>query len=91
MQASLHPYGSWQNIGHLKSRFITLNYLDQPVSTLPRFILVEGKQYHIITTNADNAFDVADYDMTHVFHIQGEYILQQCSEHRHAKRIAMMI
>ncbi|KIT81881.1 hypothetical protein QP71_00020, partial [Staphylococcus aureus] len=37
--------------------------------------LVEGKQYHIITTNADNAFDAAEYDMTHVFHIQGEYIL----------------
>lgn len=77
LQASLHPYGSWQEYWAFESRFITLNYLDQPVgqSYLALKSLVEGKQYHIITTNADNAFDVADYDMTHVFHIQGEYIL----------------
>ncbi|MDN8779991.1 deacetylase SIR2, partial [Staphylococcus aureus] len=62
-------------------------YLDQPVgqSYLALKYFVEGKQDHIITTNADNAFDVADYDMKHVFHIQWEYIQQQCSQHCHAK------
>ncbi|HCY7630941.1 TPA: NAD-dependent deacetylase [Staphylococcus aureus] len=87
LQASLHPYGSWQEYWAFESRFITLNYLDQPVgqSYLALKSLVEDKQYHIITTNADNAFDAAEYDMTHVFHIQGEYILQQCSQHCHAQ------
>ncbi len=83
-----------KSIGHLKM-IITLNYLESTCRSVFCWrlykILVEGKQYHIITTNADNALD-AEYDMTHVFSIQGEYILQQCSQHCHApKRIAMMI
>ena len=87
LQASLHPYGSWQEYWAFESRFIKLNYLDQPVgqSYLALKALMKDKKYHIITTNADNAFEVADYDMTHVFHIQGEYILQQCSQHCHAQ------
>lgn len=47
--------------------------------------MLEHKDYHIITTNADNAFLVADYDLNKVFHIQGEYILWQCSQHCHAQ------
>lgn len=31
LQASLHPYGSWQEYWAFESRFIKLNYLDQPV------------------------------------------------------------
>ena len=87
LQASLYSYSSWQEYWAFESRFIKLNYLDQPVgqSYLALKALIEDKQYHIITTNADNAFEVADYDMTHVFHIQGEYILQQCSQHCHAQ------
>lgn len=87
LQASLHPFDSWQEYWAFESRFIKLNYLDQPVgqSYLSLKEMMKDKDYHIITTNADNAFDVADYDMDHVFHIQGEYILQQCSQHCHAQ------
>ena len=64
-----------------------LNYLDQPIG--PSYValkkMLEHKDYHIITTNADNAFLVADYDLNKVFHIQGEYILWQCSQHCHAQ------
>ena len=28
---------------------------------------------------------MADYDLNKVFHIQGEYILWQCSQHCHAQ------
>lgn len=87
LQASLHPFGSWQEYWAFESRFIQLNYLDQPVgeSYVALKQIMDTKDYHIITTNADNAFWVADYDKNHVFHIQGEYILQQCSQHCHAQ------
>src|SRR5699024_11557909 len=45
--------------------------------------MIAGKNYHIITTNADNAFYAAEFDMDKVFRIQGEYGLLQCSEHCH--------
>ena len=64
-----------------------MNYLDQPVgaSYLALKALLADKPYHIITTNADNAFWVADYDPEKVFHIQGEYGLMQCSQFCHAQ------
>lgn len=87
LQASLHPFPSWQEYWAFESRFVKLNYLDQPVG--PSYValkeMLETKPYHIITTNADNAFAVADYDLDKVFHIQGEYILWQCSQHCHAQ------
>ena len=93
LQASLHPYGSWQEYWAFESRFITLNYLDQPVgqSYLALKSLVEGKHYHIITTNADNAFDAAEYDMMHVFHIQGSIYCNSVVSIVMLKHIVMMI
>ncbi len=87
LQASLYPYGSWQEYWAFESRFVKLNYLDQPVgaSYVALKNILKDKDYHIITTNADNAFLVADYDLNKVFHIQGEYILWQCSQHCHAQ------
>ena len=52
--------------------------------------MLEHKDYHIITTNADNAFLVADYDLNKVFHIQGEYIPMACSQHCHAHKHIVM-
>lgn len=85
LQASLFDFPSTQEYWAFESRFIALNYLDQPVgeSYLALKKLVANKPYHIITTNADNAFAVADYDMEKVFHIQGEYGLMQCSQMCH--------
>ena len=31
LQASLHPFDSWQEYWAFESRFVVLNYLDQPV------------------------------------------------------------
>lgn len=85
LQASLFDFPSTQEYWAFESRFIELNYLDQPVgqSYIALKELLDGHDYHIITTNADNAFDVADYDMDKVFHIQGEYGLMQCSQMCH--------
>lgn len=87
LQASLHHFNNWQEYWAFESRFVALNYLDQPVgaSYIALKEILEKKDYHIITTNADNAFAVANYDLDKVFHIQGEYILWQCSQHCHAQ------
>ncbi|MCM3072868.1 MULTISPECIES: SIR2 family NAD-dependent protein deacylase [Staphylococcus] len=87
LQASLHTFESWQEYWAFQSRFVALNYLDQPVGASYTALnqILSNKDYHIITTNADNAFAVADFDLDKVFHIQGEYILWQCSQHCHAQ------
>lgn len=85
LQASLFDFESVEEYWAFQSRFVVLNYLDQPVgqSYVDLRNMLDDRNYHIITTNADNAFDVANYDMDKVFHIQGEYGLWQCSEHCH--------
>lgn len=85
LQASLFDFEDWQEYWAFQSRFVALNYLDQPVgqSYLDLRDILETKAYHIITTNADNAFWVANYDPEKIFHIQGEYGLWQCSQHCH--------
>lgn len=85
LQASLFEFENLQEYWAFQSRFSLLNFFDQPVGEayvdLRR--LMTDKNYHIITTNADNAFYAAGYDMDKVFRIQGEYGLWQCSEHCH--------
>ncbi len=85
LQASLFDFESVEEYWAFQSRFVALNYLDQPVGKTYVNLLemLKGKKYHIITTNADNAFLVANYDMDKVFHIQGEYGLWQCSKYCH--------
>ncbi|MGT2866229.1 SIR2 family NAD-dependent protein deacylase [Streptococcus fryi] len=85
LQASLYDFEDWEEYWAFQSRFVALNYLDQPVgaSYVNLLDILKTKDYHIITTNADNAFAVADYDLDKVFHIQGEYGLWQCSQHCH--------
>ncbi|MGX7106988.1 deacetylase SIR2 [Hutsoniella sourekii] len=67
------------------SRFAALNYFDQPEGLAYTQLkhLLEGHNYHIITTNADSAFYRSGYDMTKVFRCQGEYGLIQCSNQCH--------
>lgn len=85
LQASLFPFAGLEEYWAFQSRFVALNYLDQPVGQayLDLKEMLETKPYHIITTNADNAFQVADYAHNKVFHIQGEYGLWQCSQFCH--------
>lgn len=85
LQASLYDFEDWEEYWAFQSRFVALNYLDQPVGQayLDLKDILAKKEYHIITTNADNAFAVTDYNLEKVFHIQGEYGLWQCSQHCH--------
>ncbi|MCF3943650.1 SIR2 family NAD-dependent protein deacylase [Oceanobacillus alkalisoli] len=85
LQASLFEYEDVQEYWAFQSRFSLLNFFDQPVGQayIDLREMLTAKNYHIITTNADNAFYAAKYDMDKVFRIQGEYGLWQCVNHCH--------
>ncbi|PAV28145.1 deacetylase SIR2 [Virgibacillus profundi] len=85
LQASLFDFEDEQEYWAFQSRFSLLNFFDQPVGQAYVDLrhMMTGKNYHVITTNADNAFYAAAFDMEKVFRIQGEYGLWQCSEHCH--------
>ncbi|MBP1969956.1 NAD-dependent SIR2 family protein deacetylase [Virgibacillus natechei] len=85
LQASVFDFEDAREYWAFKSRFSLLNFFDQPIGQAYVDLrqMMSDKNYHIITTNADNAFYAAEFDMDKVFRIQGEYGLWQCSEHCH--------
>ncbi|WP_040928554.1 SIR2 family NAD-dependent protein deacylase [Nosocomiicoccus massiliensis] len=85
LQASLFDFPTTEEYWAFQSRFVKLNYIDQPVgkSYVALKEMLEHTPYFVITTNADNAFYKADYDMHKVFYYQGEYALMQCSQFCH--------
>ncbi|AZP04415.1 SIR2 family NAD-dependent protein deacylase [Jeotgalibaca ciconiae] len=85
LQASLFDFEDEQEYWAFQSRFSLLNFFDQPVGQAYVDLrnTLNDKNYHVITTNADNAFYASEFDMNKVFRIQGEYGLWQCSEHCH--------
>lgn len=87
LQASLEKFPSWEEYWAFQSRFILLNYLDQGVGEgyLALKELLDHKAHRVITTNADNAFYKAGFDMNKVIYYQGEYVRMQCSEFCHDK------
>lgn len=99
LQASLFDFPTRTEYWAFQSRFVELNYLDQPAGDgyIALRKMIEDKDYHVITTNADNAFYAADYDMDKVFYYQGEYALWQCSAfchqqtYRHDDQIREMV
>src|SRR5699024_3962594 len=87
LQASLFEFENLQEYWAFQSRFCMLNFFEQPVGQAYVDLkkIMKDKAHHIITTNADNAFYAAEFDMNKVFRIQGEYGLMQCSKHCHQK------
>jgi len=87
-QASVFDFESLEEEWAFFSRFVNLNYLSQPLgeSFVRLKEILEDKNYYILTSNADNAFDVAGYDRDKVFDVQGKYNLMQCSKGCHSRR-----
>src|SRR5699024_12955 len=83
LQASLFEFEDLSEYWAFQSRFSLLNFFDQPVgkSYVDLREKLNKKNYHIITTNADNEFYTADFDMNNVFRMQGKYGLLQCVNH----------
>ncbi|KAA9301877.1 MULTISPECIES: deacetylase SIR2 [Aerococcus] len=82
LQAFLNDFESLEEYWAFQSRFVKLNGLDQEAgdSYLKLRALLKDKNYHIITSNADNAFEAANFDLDKVFYYQGKYVLFQCSK-----------
>nr|WP_318031674.1 hypothetical protein [Mycoplasmopsis bovis] len=59
LQASVYHFDDIQNYWAFHSRFMKLNYFDQPASEsfLKLKEYLKGKSYHIITTNSDNSLE----------------------------------
>ncbi|CAL58705.1 deacetylase SIR2 [Mycoplasmopsis agalactiae] len=85
LQASVYHFDDIQNYWAFHSRFMKLNYFDQPASEsfLKLKEYLKGKNYHIITTNSDNSLEAADFEEDKIFYIQGKYNLLQCSKMCH--------
>src|SRR5690625_4389848 len=83
LQASLFEFEDWREYWAFQSRFTLMNFFDQPVGQayIDLRKMMAGKNYHVITTNADNAFYASEFDMNKVFRIQGEYGVLQCVNH----------
>src|SRR5699024_513605 len=69
LQASLFEFEDLQEYWAFQSRFSLLNFFDQPVGQayIDLRHMLADKNYHIITTNADNAFYAAEYNMDKVY------------------------
>lgn len=87
LQASLYEYESLEEFWAFQSRFVIQNFYDETpgVTYTDLAEILKDRNYFIISTNADNRYRLADYDMEKVFQIQGQYGLFQCSEHCHQK------
>lgn len=81
-QASVFNFENCNEEWAFFSRFVELNYMNQPLgqSYVRLKELLKGRNYHIITSNADNAFEISGFDSDKVFDVQGKYNLMQCSK-----------
>lgn len=87
-QASVFDFEDLNEEWAFFSRFVDLNYMSQPPgeSYVRLKELLEGENYHIITSNADNAFEISGFNQDKVFDVQGKYNLLQCSKGCSPKR-----
>lgn len=77
-----YPYPTPNEFWAFFSRLIYLyRYTDPPKDTYKLLLmLLEGKDYFVITTNVDHCFQKAGFDKKRLFYTQGDYGLWQCSK-----------
>lgn len=76
-----YPFNSLEEYWAYWSRYIYINrYIDIPNNTYDLlYKLVKDKEYFVITTNVDHAFQKSGFDKDKLFYTQGDYGLLQCS------------
>ncbi len=84
---SFYPFESEEEKWAYWARMIQCNVYDTSSSLLYQTLyrLVEGKEYFVVTTNADNQFMINGFDPNRYFEVQGNYIYLQCSKGCHRK------
>lgn len=79
--AGFHAFDTPEEYWAYWSRHIYFNRYDQPVGRpyLDLLCLLQGKDYFVLTTNVDHQFQLAGFDKSRLFYMQGDYGLWQCS------------
>lgn len=82
-----YPYETPEEFWAYWSRNIFYNRYDLPPNPTYRKLLalVRDKNYFVLTTNVDHAFQLNSFDKTRLFYTQGDYGLFQCSTPCHKK------
>ena len=82
-----YPYETPEEFWAYWSRNIFYNRYDLPPNMTYRKLLelVRDKNYFVLTTNVDHAFQLNGFDKTRLFYTQGDYGLFQCSTPCHNK------
>ncbi len=81
-----YPFETLEEYWAYWSRNIYVNrYMDasKPVYA-ELFLLVQDRDYFVLTTNVDHCFQKAGFDKKRLFYTQGDYGLWQCSKPCHA-------
>ena len=82
-----YPYATPEEFWGFWCRNIFCNRYDLPPNEIYRKLLdlVRDKNYFVLTTNVDHAFQLNGFDKTRLFYTQGDYGLFQCSVPCHKK------
>ena len=82
-----YPYETLEEFWGFWCRNIFYNRYDLPPNETYRKLLevVRDKNYFVLTTNVDHAFQLNGFDKTRLFYTQGDYGLFQCSTPCHKK------
>lgn len=82
-----YPFPSPEEYWAWWSRHILVNRYDVPAGKpyLDLLRIVHDKDYFVLTTNVDHQFQLAGFDKAHLFYMQGDYGLWQCSKPCHQK------
>ncbi len=85
--ASFYPFSTEEEYWAYWSRHIYYNrYVPAPKSVYNNLLLLlDGKEYFVITTNVDHQFQKAGCDKQRLFYTQGDYGLLQCATPCHQK------
>lgn len=86
-QAGFHHFSSEEEKWAYWAKMIDLNRYEAGAMPLYKQLLelVKQKNYFVITTNVDHQFQLAGFDKTKLFYMQGDYGLFQCSKACHNK------
>lgn len=84
-EGGFFPYETLREHWAYWSRYIYINRYRNPPKPLYQelYVLVQDKDYFIITTNVDHCFQKAGFDKKRLYYTQGDYGLFQCSEPCH--------
>lgn len=83
-----YPFATPEEKWAYWSRYVYINrYLENSPNPVYKNLLdvVKQKDYFVITSNVDHQFQIAGFKKSHLFYMQGDYGLLQCSVPCHNK------